>query len=193
VNAEIIDSLYYRVQAVYTENENMKRLAGAVVLLAFAWMGGMKFGAIRADLSAKQAAIGAAWEELAAALDQRASLVPALLNAVGARPSREPDLAASLRAASTPTGKFRAYENLDTAIDRLLETAMRSGARPDENFLRLREDLAESANRIAIARRRYNDSIQRYNTALELFPANAVAFVLGYKRVDAYFPTPPLV
>jgi LemA protein len=173
----------------------VKRWTGAaVVLLLLGWMANQRFQAVRADLSAKQMAIETAWEELARALDERAALVPALLNVSGTPASVEPDLAAGLRNANTPSQKSQAYEDLDAAIARLIEAALRSaGGRPDENLRRILEDLDASANRIAVARRKYNDAIQRYNTAIELFPANVVAAVAGFRRVDAYFPVPPLV
>lgn len=173
----------------------MKRLIGAgIVLLLLGWVGVERFQAVRADLAAKRLAIDTAWGELAGALDERAALVPALLNVSGARVSVEPDLAAGLLTASTPAQKFQAYENLDAAIARLVEAALRSaGGRPHENLRRILEDLDASTNRIAVARRKYNDAIQRYNTAIELFPANIVAALAGFRRVDAYFPVPPLV
>jgi LemA protein len=51
--------------------------------------------------------------------------------------------------------------------------------------------LEGTENRILQARRRYNESVQSYNTAIQLFPDNIVASMSGYQREDAYFKTEP--
>jgi LemA protein len=63
--------------------------------------------------------------------------------------------------------------------------------RSNENFLRLQDELAGTENRIAVERRKYNDTLQRYNTSIELFPNNIVAGLAGFTRNDAYFKTEP--
>ena len=45
----------------------------------------------------------------------------------------------------------------------------------NENFLRLQDELAGTENRIAVERRKYNETVQRYNTDIELFPNNIAA------------------
>ncbi len=60
-----------------------------------------------------------------------------------------------------------------------------------ENFLRLQDELAGTENRIAVERRKYNETVQRYNTTIALFPNNLVASLFGYARDDAYFQTAP--
>ena len=59
--------------------------------------------------------------------------------------------------------------------------------RSNENFLRLQDELAGTENRIAIERKRYNDTLQDYNTYIGLFPNNIVASLSGFTRNDAYF------
>ena len=59
----------------------------------------------------------------------------------------------------------------------------------NENFLRLQDELAGTENRIAIERRRYNETLQDYNTYIGLFPNNIVASMSGFTRNDAYFKT----
>ena len=57
----------------------------------------------------------------------------------------------------------------------------------NENFIRLQDELAGTENRIAVERRRYNETVQRYNTDIELFPKNIAASLFGFQRNDAYF------
>jgi LemA protein len=59
----------------------------------------------------------------------------------------------------------------------------------NENFLRLQDELAGTENRIAVERRRYNETVQDYNTFIALFPNSLVASMDGFARNDAYFKT----
>jgi len=53
--------------------------------------------------------------------------------------------------------------------------------------LRLQDELAGTENRIAVERKRYNDTLQDYNTYVQQFPTNIFAGWAGFKRNDAYF------
>ena len=50
----------------------------------------------------------------------------------------------------------------------------------NENFLRLQDELAGTENRIAVERRKYNETLQQYNTQIQLFPNNIVASMSGF-------------
>ncbi|HTS26402.1 MAG TPA: LemA family protein, partial [Bryobacteraceae bacterium] len=63
--------------------------------------------------------------------------------------------------------------------------------RSNENFLRLQDELAGTENRIAVERRKYNETVQHYNTSIQMFPNNIVASIGGFERNDAYFKTEP--
>jgi LemA protein len=57
----------------------------------------------------------------------------------------------------------------------------------NENFLRLQDELAGTENRIAIERKRYNDTLQDYNTYIGLFPNSLFAGWAGFQRNNDYF------
>ena len=57
----------------------------------------------------------------------------------------------------------------------------------NENFLRLQDELAGTENRIAVERKRYNDTLQDYNTYVQTFPNNIYAGWAGFKPNEAYF------
>jgi LemA protein len=57
----------------------------------------------------------------------------------------------------------------------------------NENFQRLQDELAGTENRIAVERKRYNDTLQDYNTYVQQFPASVFAGWAGFKKNDAYF------
>ena len=59
----------------------------------------------------------------------------------------------------------------------------------NENFMRLQDELAGTENRIAVERRKYNETVQRFNTTIDLFPNNIAASLFGFQRNDAYFRT----
>jgi LemA protein len=92
--------------------------------------------------------------------------------------------------AKTPTDKIAANGQLDSALSRLLVIVENyPQLKSNENFMRLQDELAGTENRIAVERRRYNDTIQDYNTYIALFPNSLVASIAGFARNDAYFKT----
>jgi LemA protein len=82
-----------------------------------------------------------------------------------------------------------ANSELSGALSRLLVVAENyPQLKSNENFLRLQDELAGTENRIAVERRKYNETVQRYNTQIALFPNNIIASLSGYQRKDdAYF------
>lgn len=52
----------------------------------------------------------------------------------------------------------------------------------NQNFIALQDELTETENRIAVARRDYNESVQQYNTYIRTFPQAMTAKVIGAKR-----------
>ncbi|WP_319522567.1 LemA family protein [uncultured Desulfosarcina sp.] len=51
-----------------------------------------------------------------------------------------------------------------------------------ENFINLQASLNEVEEQISAARRAYNASVKDYNNALEMFPSNIVARLMGYQK-----------
>ena len=50
-----------------------------------------------------------------------------------------------------------------------------------ENFINLQDELAGTENRIAVARKDYNDAVKSYNTAIKKFPGNIFAGMFGFE------------
>ncbi len=73
--------------------------------------------------------------------------------------------------------------NLNSALSRLLVTVERyPNLKSNQNFLELQAQLEGTENRIAVARRRFNESAQQYNTYIRQFPTNTLAGMFGFDR-----------
>ncbi|MBS1859615.1 MAG: LemA family protein [Acidobacteria bacterium] len=178
----------------------MKSLAIAILALAaLAAAAGVRYSGARRNLETQRNGIAAAWEPVAGALDRRAELVPSLIRAFrSAAPHDAPVLqeltasAGALAAAQAPREKMRAYDRLSAALSRLLLLTERyPELRAGAGFQRLQDELARTENQVFVERRRYNEAVQKYNTAIGQFPNNIVAALGGFTRNDAYFKTEP--
>jgi LemA protein len=90
-----------------------------------------------------------------------------------------------------PQAKIAANGQLDSAIGRLLLlTENYPQLRSSDQFMRLQDELSGTENRISVARKRYNDAIQEYNTFVLQFPNNIWAGIAGFKENNAYFAAP---
>jgi LemA protein len=145
----------------------------------------------------KREAVNAAWAQVDVVLQRRSDLIPNLVETVKGFATHEEkvfgDIAAARAAmagAKNPQDKIAANGQLDSALSRLLVVVENyPQLKSNENFLRLQDELAGTENRIAIERRRYNETVQDYNTYIRLFPNNIVASFSGFTRNDAYFKT----
>ena len=167
-----------------------------VIVLLVLWIGGTFVGH-RNEMVRKRETVNAAWAQVDVVLQRRADLIPNLVETVKAFAIHEEkvfgDIAAARAAmagARTPQEKIAANGQLDSALSRLLVVVENyPQLRSNENFLRLQDELAGTENRIAVERRRYNETVQDYNTYISLFPNNIVASFSGFTRNDAYFKT----
>ena len=168
---------------------------GVVVLLVLI-LGGSLMGS-RNELVTEREAYKAQWQQVDVALQRRLDLIPNLVETVKGFAKQEQavikevtDARAALGGARTPSEKIQANSQLDGALSRLLVVVENyPQLKSNENFLRLQDELAGTENRIAVERRKYNETVQRYNTDIELFPNNIAASMFGFHRNDAYFKT----
>ena len=170
-------------------------IAVVVVILIF---GGGLMGS-RNELVTEREAINSAFAQVDIQLQRRNDLIPNLVETVKGFAGQEKsviDSVTSARAAMigarTPSEKIAADATLQNALGRLLVVVENyPNLRSNENFLRLQDELAGTENRIAVERRKYNETVQKYNTDIELFPNNIAASLFGFQRNDAYFKTEP--
>src|SRR6266704_766671 len=171
---------------------------GIVVLVVLALVAvviaGMYIGS-RNEMVRKNEAVKSDWAQVDVVLQRRADLIPNLVETVKGFASQEQtvfhDIASArsaLMGARTPADRIAANGQLDGALGRLLAIVENyPQLKSNENFLRLQDELAGTENRIAVERRRYNETVQDYNTYIGLFPNNIFAAWAGFHRNEAYF------
>ena len=174
----------------------MKKLVAIIVVIALVivWNGGIYVGR-RNEMVRKSEAIKAAWSQVDNQLQRRADLIPNLVETVKGFAAQEQTVfgeiakaRAALVGARTPADRIAANSQLDGALARLLVVVENyPQLKSNENFLRLQDELAGTENRIAVERKRYNDTLQDYNTYIGLFPNNLFAGWAGFKRNEDYF------
>ena len=166
-----------------------------IVLVLIAFLLGSMYVGRRNEMVRKRETVNAAWSQVDVVLQRRADLIPNLVETVKGYAGQEQkvfgDIAAArsqLLNAKTPSDKIAANGQLDSALGRLLVIVENyPQLKSNENFMRLQDELAGTENRIAVERRRYNETVQDYNTYISLFPNNIVAGVSGFSRNNAYF------
>ncbi|HTS57961.1 MAG TPA: LemA family protein [Terriglobales bacterium] len=174
----------------------MKGLVAVVVVIVVLLL--IVFGqyvGVRNTLVTKNEAVKAAWSQVDIVLQRRADLIPNLVETVKGYAQQEQtvfgDIAkarSALLSAGTPQEKIAANGQLDGALGRLLAIVENyPQLKSNENFLRLQDELAGTENRIAVERKRYNDTLQDYNTYVQQFPHNIFAAWAGFKPNEAYF------
>ncbi len=174
-------------------------LIAVLVLILAGLLFGAKLMGVRNDLVTQREAIAGSWAQVDVALQRRADLIPNLVETVKGFAKHETEVftaianaRAAMAGARTPQERIQANSQLDSALGRLLVvTENYPQLKSNENFLRLQDELAGTENRIQIERRRYNETVQKYNTSIDLFPNNIAAGLFGFQRNDAYFKTDP--
>jgi LemA protein len=172
-------------------------VVGVLVLVVLMVFG--SYVSARNQMVAKDQNVKSMWSEVDVQLERRADLIPNLVETVKGFTKEEStvfgDIAnarAGMLNAQGPQAKIAANGQLDGAIGRLLLlTENYPQLRSSEQFMRLQDELSGTENRIGVARKRYNDSIQDYNTFVLQFPNNIWAGIAGYKQNDAFFKASP--
>jgi LemA protein len=136
-----------------------------------------------------------AWAQIDVQLRRRYDLIPNLVETVKGYAKHEEtvfsDIAnarSALLNAKDPQSKIAANGQLDGAIGRLLVLSENyPNLKADQNFLQLQDQLEGTENRIAVERRRYNQTLQDYNTFIRQFPNSIWAGFAGFQPDNAYF------
>ncbi len=130
----------------------------------------------------------AQWAQVENQLKRRADLIPNLVNTVQGFASQEKEVLigvtearSRLETAASPEEAAEANAQLTNALSRLNVVVERyPELKSNENFIRLQDELAGTENRIAVARRDYNESARIFNSRIRRFPTNILANMFGF-------------
>ncbi|TKJ40853.1 LemA family protein [candidate division LCP-89 bacterium B3_LCP] len=165
---------------------------GVIIIGAFSIYGFVKSsynGLVAADEG-----VNGAWAQVENQLQRRFDLIPNLVKTVKGYAEHEMEVFTRVTEARAKVGgagsigeKMGAENNLSSALSRLLLVVENyPQLKADQNFIRLQDELAGTENRIAVERRRYNQSVQIFNVMIRTFPRNIIANMFGFERAEFF-------
>ncbi len=172
----------------------MLRIAFLIVLI------GLLSGCGYNSIQSKDEGVKAAWSEVVNQYQRRADLVPNLVNTVKGYATHEEDVFTKVTEARASVGKVtinadqlddaaaiakfqQAQGELSSALSRLMAVSENyPQLKADGLFQNLQAQLEGTENRITVARNRYIQAVQDYNTFVRSFPQNITAMLFGYKQ-----------
>ncbi|EMO59078.1 LemA family protein [Leptospira santarosai str. CBC1416] len=149
-------------------------------------------------------AVNASWAEILNQYQRRSDLIPNLVNTVKGYAAQEEKVFTEVTKARAGVGSiqadektlsnpelFRKYSQAQTqmtsALSRLLVTAENyPELKSNENFRDLQTQLEGTENRIAVARYRYIQAVQKYNVTIRKFPNNLIAKFFGFETKPSF-------
>ena len=147
------------------------------------------------DIQGAEEATKSGWSEVVNQYQRRADLIPNLVNTVKGFADQEKDVLIRVTEARSRVGQVQvnpsdpeslkkfeqAQGEVGSALSRLLVVAENyPQLKSDANFRDLQAQLEGTENRITVARKRYIDTIQKYNVLVRQFPVNLTAMAFGY-------------
>ena len=171
-------------------------IAGALVLFGYFYFKGINNTAVTLDQDVKES-----WGNVQTSYQRRNDLIGNLVKTVkGAADFEKSTLEAVITARSKATAvtidptnitpeqlaQFnQAQSGVSSALSRLLVTVEQyPDLKANQNFLKLQDELASTENQILTARTRFNESVQKYNNYILVFP-NSI--FLGNYKEKPYF------
>lgn len=135
-----------------------------------------------------------AWAQIDVQLQRRLDLIPNLVETVKGYAAHESGTLEEVTKARTavmnvptPEGKMQADGFLTGALKNLFAVAE---AYPDlkanTNFQQLQAELSNTEDKISYMRQSFNDTVMKYNTAIQTFPAVLIAGMMGFKQRDSF-------
>lgn len=127
-------------------------------------------------------------------LQRRADLIPNLVNTVKGYTNHENEIIEkvtearkNLLNANSIEEKSKANDDLSNSLNALMVVVENyPDLKASENFIQLSDELAGTENRIATARRDYNNEVKSFNTSIKRFPNNIMAGMFGFEKAT-YF------
>jgi len=135
-----------------------------------------------------------AWAQIDVELKRRYDLIPNLINAVKSYMKHEKDVfegVVKARTSAMDASTVKQQGEAETELTKSLKTLFAvmenyPELKSDQNVAKLQEELTSTENRIAFSRQFYNDIVMRFNSGIQVFPANIIAGLFGFKA-EEYF------
>lgn len=159
-----------------------------VAILAGAFIG-MYNGLVSMDTEVQKA-----YSDIASQMQRRVDLIPNLVSTVKGYAAHEEEVLTSIadaRAKLAGAGNVQELESADnqlsSALSRLLLVVEKyPDLKANENFQALMDELSGTENRIAVARKDYNNTVKDYNKAIKQFPKNLIASMFGFESAEFF-------
>lgn len=164
-------------------------ILAAVVVVLFLWAVGAYNGLVGLRNQVKNA-----WSQIDVQLKRRHDLIPNLVETAKGYMKHERDTlenitkARNLAAQASGAGAAGKAEGaLGEALSKFfLVVENYPDLKANQNFLALQEELSSTENKVSFARQFYNDSVMKYNTGLESFPANIIAGMFRFEKSEFF-------
>src|SRR5512138_868288 len=135
-----------------------------------------------------------AWAQIDVQLKRRYDLVPNLVETVKGYAKHERETfervtqaRAACLGARSPAELAQAENMLTGALKSLFAVAEAyPELKANQNFLQLQTELGNTENQISFSRGTYNDTVREYNTAIQMFPANLIAGLFGFRSREFF-------
>lgn len=169
-----------------------------LVIIAVIIVISLALGGIYNSIVALEENVNSEFSNVSVMLERRADLIPNLVSTVKGYASHEQAAIDSvtkarenLLQAKTIEEKGEANNELTSALNALMVIVENyPDLKANQNFIQLSDELAGTENRIATARRDYNDAVKTYNSKVKKFPTNLIAGMFGFSEKD-YFEVEP--
>lgn len=160
-----------------------------IIVIPFSYLKGTYNSLVTMDESVK-----GAWAQVENQLQRRYDLIPNYVETVKGYAAHEKEVfikvteARSKVAGAKSIGdKIEANNQLSSALARLLLVVERyPDLKANTNFIRLQDELAGTENRIAVERRRFNETVKTFNIKIRSFPINMIAGMFGFEKATFF-------
>ncbi len=127
-------------------------------------------------------------------IQRRADLIPNLVKVVKNYAAHESDIFKeistarnNMMSAKSPKEIIEADNQLSGSLGRLMAIAENyPNLKADTQYTELMRELSGSENRIAVARRDYNEAVKEFNVSILTFPGNMLAPSMGFTKKDMF-------
>lgn len=160
-----------------------------LVLLTALWIGGTYN-----SLVALEEGVSNKWAQVETQYQRRVDLIPNLVATVKGAAAFESGtleeltrLRSQWQTAGSVDAKVQTANQIESAISKLLVISENyPQLTATQNFQALQDELANTENKVAVERGRFNDAVKGYNTKVRMFPTNFVAGMFGFVQ-KTYF------